>query len=62
MNASTSLRFLTVANPVAMHSAKENIAVSEEVCFNDRSRQRNNGEADVPDEDGLETFISGAGI
>jgi hypothetical protein len=63
MNASACSLILTEANPVAMHGAKANIdAVSEEVCFNDQSRQRNSGEAGVPDEDGFETFIYGAGI
>jgi hypothetical protein len=63
MNASTSSGFLTEANAVAMPGAKPNIdIVWEEVCFNDRSCQQSSGDADVPDEDGLEAFIGGAGI
>jgi hypothetical protein len=63
MNASACSPILTQANPVAMHGAKAGIdAVSEEACFNDRPRQRNAGAADVPDEDGFETFVGGDGI
>jgi hypothetical protein len=63
MNASACSPILSRANPVATHAAKANIdAVSEEVGFNDRSRQRNAGEADVLDEDGFETFVGGDGI
>jgi hypothetical protein len=63
MDASACSHTLTEANPVARHGAKAcSDAASEDLDFNDRPRQRNAGEADVPDEDRFTTFVGGDGI
>jgi hypothetical protein len=63
MNASARSHVLTDANPVAKHGAKGCIdPASEDVYFDDRSHQRNSGQADVPGEAGFEIFADGDGI